>query len=86
RAENTAYIILIKDTRHLNYSDLSLPGFSDILNMPDGSLGKIDGLRCLKVQNDYILAFFNKHLRGDDSGLLDGPSVDYPEVDIMVKK
>ena len=86
RAKNTSYMILIKGTRHLNFSDLSLPGFSDILNMPDGSLGKIDGLRCLKVQNDYILAFFNKHLRGDDSGLLDGPSVDYPEVDIMIKK
>ena len=84
RAENTAYMILIKGTRHLNFSDLSLPGFSDILNMPEGSLGNIDGMRCLKIQNDYILTFFDKHLKGEYSGLLDGPSEDYLEVDIMV--
>jgi len=28
----------------------------------------------------YLLAFFDKHLRGEAVGLLDGPSLAYPEV------
>jgi len=38
-----------------------------------------------KLLNDYTLAFFNKHLKGTDSGLLNGPSSEYPEVEIKVK-
>jgi predicted dienelactone hydrolase len=84
RAEETAYMLLIKGSGHLNFSDLSLPGLPDLLNIPEGAIGTIDGLRCLKIQNDYILAFFNKHLKEKDSGLLDGPSSDYPEVILEV--
>jgi len=39
----------------------------------------------LKIINDYTLAFFNKHLKGIDSGLLNDPSSEYPEVEIKVK-
>ena len=50
-----------------------------------GVLGSIDGKRCLRIQNDYVRAFFDKHLKGRDNGLLDGPSADYPEVTIWVR-
>lgn len=85
RAEAPAYMILIKGTSHFNFSDLSMPFYSEILRPPDGYIGSIDGYRCLKIQNDYVRAFFDKHLQGIDSGLLDGPSKDYPEVEIEVR-
>ncbi|TES91275.1 MAG: hypothetical protein E3J87_08140 [Candidatus Cloacimonadota bacterium] len=84
-SKNTTYLILIKGTRHLNFSDLSLPGFSEILGIPDGLLGKIEGLRCLKIQNDYIRAFFDKHLCGKKTKMLEDSSTDYSEVEIMIK-
>jgi predicted dienelactone hydrolase len=34
----------------------------------------------------YLLAFFNKYLKGEDDHLLDGPSLDYPEVNPIEKK
>ncbi len=85
RSENTAYMILIKGTRHLNFSDFSLPGYAALLGLPEGSLGEIDGMRCLKIQNDYIKAFFDKHLNGIEAEILNGVSADYPEVDITIK-
>jgi len=84
RAESTAYMILIKGTRHLNFSDFSLPGYKNLLGLPEGSLGEIDGLRCLRIQNDYSRAFFDKHLGGLEAEILNGVSADYPEVDIMI--
>lgn len=85
RSESTAYMILIKGTRHLNFSDFSLPGYAALLGLPEGSLGEIDGWHCLKIQNDYIKAFFDKHLNGIETEILNGVSADYPEVDITIK-
>ncbi|MBY8998250.1 MAG: acetylhydrolase, partial [Candidatus Thorarchaeota archaeon] len=45
-----------------------------------GLLGSIDGYRMLDILNSYILAFFNEHINSITSPLLDGPSLDYPEV------
>lgn len=35
----------------------------------------------LEILNRYVLAFFDTHLKGDASTLLDGPSTTYPEVE-----
>jgi hypothetical protein len=72
-----AYDVSVKESVHLNYMDLSV--WSPILKYI-GMLGKIDGTRMLKIMNAYVPAFFNKHLKGIDSPLLDGPSSDFPEV------
>ncbi|MBA3768628.1 MAG: hypothetical protein H0W99_16955 [Acidobacteria bacterium] len=78
RAENDAYYVVVKGTKHFNYSDFSL--FS-----PDyqkaGILGTIDGGRMETIINDYVLAFFDKHLRGKGATLLKGPPAKYPEVE-----
>ncbi|MBA7547152.1 hypothetical protein ES705_39554 [subsurface metagenome] len=37
------------------------------------------------LRNTYIRAFFGKYLKGEDSGLLNGPYSMYPEVEIKVK-
>lgn len=86
QSKSTAYMLLIKGASHFNFSDLSLPFYSKILEPPKGFLGSIDGYRCLKIQNDYVRAFFDKHLCNKKLDLLNGYSKDYPEVDINIKK
>jgi predicted dienelactone hydrolase len=76
---NSVYTITIHGADHYNFHDLS------ILDPSFDRLGEIDGYRMLKIINDYTLAFFNKHLKGIDSGLLNDPSSEYPEVEIKVK-
>jgi predicted dienelactone hydrolase len=76
-SRTTAYGVSVKESAHLNYTDVSV--WSPVLKYT-GLLGKIDGARMMKVMNAYVPAFFNKHLKGIDSPLLDGPSSDFPEV------
>jgi dienelactone hydrolase len=77
--DNPQYSVMIKKSTHQNLSDVSIWGKLFKMQM----LGKIDGQRCLHVQNSYILAFFKKYLESTDNGLLDGPSPEYPEVEFM---
>jgi len=71
----------------MNFSDFSLYGYGSIARL-SGVIGKIDGKRCMRMRilSDYDLAFFNKHLKGQDSGLLDSSSPEYPEVEIHIRK
>jgi predicted dienelactone hydrolase len=85
RSEGPAYLVLIRGTRHMNFSDFSLYGYGSIARLA-GVIGEIDGKRCTRILSDYVLAFFNKHLKGQDSGLLDGSSPEYPEVEIQVRE
>jgi hypothetical protein len=74
---NTAYMIRINNARHGNFTDWSLlPG----INKSQGNIGPINGKRFLKIQNDYVLAFFNKYLKGELSDLLNDSSRKYEEV------
>jgi hypothetical protein len=47
-------------------------------------VGSIEGQRTVEIVRAYIVAFFDKYLKDQDSGLLDGPSEAYPEVEISV--
>lgn len=76
---NPVYIFTAMHTTHQNFSDLSIWGKLFQMQM----LGKIDGRRCLQIQNRYVLAFFEKYLKNIDSGLLRGNSPEYPEVSIV---
>jgi pimeloyl-ACP methyl ester carboxylesterase len=42
-------------------------------------VGEIDADRAIAVERDYVRAFFDSWLGGEDNHLLDGPSADYPE-------
>ncbi len=86
QANSAAYLLLIEGTSHFNFSDLSMPFYSELLASPPGFIGSIDGYRALIILNVYVRAFFDKHLRDRNVALLDGPSPDYPEVEISVKK
>ena len=70
-------MVRINDARHANFSDFSLLGG---INKLSGNIGPINGKRFLKIQNDYVLAFFNQYLKGEPSNLLDGSMQKYKEV------
>lgn len=63
-----AYSLCIKDSGHLNFTDL--PRISPVLAGMLG-VGNIDSLECIKIVNSYSLAFFNKHIKDQPSSLLD---------------
>ncbi len=80
RADSDAYQIKIRGARHANFGDYILYGW--LIQSANGELA-IDVQRMILIQNVYSLAFFDKHLKGMRSTLLDGPSADFPEVDFM---
>lgn len=47
-----------------------------------GHWGPMDPLRLLAIESVYIKGFFDKHLKGDNTGMLEGPSELFPEITI----
>ena len=76
RAADAVYSLCIKESGHLNFTDL--PRISPFLAGLLG-VGTIDSLECINIVNAYSLAFFDKHLKGQPSSLLDG-TASYEEV------
>ncbi|MFC2089338.1 alpha/beta hydrolase family protein [Bacteroidota bacterium] len=74
---DAAYMVRINDARHANFSDFSLLGG---INKLQGNIGPINGKQFLKIQNDYVLAFFNQYLKGESSDLLNDSTRKYDEV------
>jgi pimeloyl-ACP methyl ester carboxylesterase len=80
----------LKGSEHYTFSDV--PDFASLLGLNGNSsdilapiIGMIDSSRALDVITDYTTAFFDKFLRGVDTGndLLNGRSCEYPEVSIV---
>jgi len=71
RLSGDGYYIEIPTMFHVNFTDL--PYWSPI-TMQLGLTGPIDGQRGFEIVNAYSLAFFEKHLNGQPSPLLNGPS------------
>ena len=76
-ATDDAYMVRIKDARHLNFSDWSMVGGYLKLS---GLIGPINGPRCLEIQAQFIQVFFDKYLKGREDPLLNGTGENYPEV------
>jgi hypothetical protein len=79
RAENSAYMLQVAGAVHsdlgapiANGKPILLPLGINIMKFPDGAF-------LARIMNDYIVAFFDKHLKQQPAPLLDGPSP-YPEV------
>ena len=75
--ENGAIWIMIKGSRHFNFTDFAVI-FAPTLKVL--MLGSIDGQRGLKTTSYYTRLFFEQYLSQVDAHLLQGPSPDYPEV------
>jgi predicted dienelactone hydrolase len=79
-AEDAVYWITVRGATHLDFCDVSL--YSPVFKYT-GFLGPIDGRRMVRVMNEYTLAFFDKHLKGKSSPLLDGCDPGIPCVEIV---
>ncbi len=78
-SDNPVYTVTINGTAHMNYSDLT---YISILKFM-GIIGPADGKKAGILQNSYILAFFNKYLKGIDSPLLKEVPKQYSEEIIL---
>jgi hypothetical protein len=76
RAESYAYQIKIRGARHASFGDVILWG--KLIQWANDE-PTIEDERMVHVQNAFSLVFFDKHLKGLSSPLMDDPSDDYPE-------
>ena len=76
--DSSGYILTLKDTKHFDFSDLTL--LSPLTPQLDLT-GSINGPYSIGIQNEYILAFFDKHLKRANIQLLSQPSA-YPELQV----
>jgi predicted dienelactone hydrolase len=74
---NTAYFMTIAGTSH--YDFVAVPAISPLAPLL-GVKGPLPAQRVMEINETYLVAFFDKHLRGEEVPLLDGPSSAYPEV------
>lgn len=80
--ENWAYRVTVEGTKHFNFTDKVL--WSPYLHKLDAYIpygtGPINAQRIIEIKRAYLLAFFDRHLKGETTPLLDSPSVSYTEV------
>ncbi len=69
----------IRGARHFNVSDMAFLRRPVFLSRAVGAIGPLDRRRALKIVEDYVAAFFDTHLKGQNSIVLQGRSP-YPEV------
>jgi len=78
-----AYNLIFDGFGHMNFTDFALyPGIS---SSDPSLLGTVEGLRSAQVVNTYLQAFFDRYLKGEVSPLLNGPTLEYPEVEIEAR-
>jgi len=80
RMKNMTYSITIKGSSHMDFTDM----FFTSPVVKRFSKTAISDKRMYRVANAYLLAFFDKHLKGKEALLLAGPSEDYPEVTFKI--
>ena len=83
-AENNAYMLQIAGSNHHDLGAPAPTGRPIILQLGLSSGQFPDGAYLAQITNEYILAFFDKHLKNEPAPLLAGPSP-YPEVSFMKK-
>lgn len=71
---NTAYFLTIAGTSHFDF--VAVPTFSPLAPLL-GVKGPLPARRVMEINTAYLVAFFDKHLLGAPTPLLDGPA--YPE-------
>jgi predicted dienelactone hydrolase len=78
RFASSLYLVTLNGSTHMNFEDapLMLP-----ITRIMGMAGSIAPTRMKQIVNDYLLAFFDRHLSGAAAPLLDGASPPYPEVE-----
>ncbi len=85
RLRNRGYNVVIDGTTHFSFTDLpvllDLGGVSAARAAASGRPpGTLAAGRNLEILNTFIVAFFERHLRGQPSALLEGNTGAFPEV------
>ncbi|MDJ0718850.1 MAG: hypothetical protein QNJ54_32255 [Prochloraceae cyanobacterium] len=90
--QNKGYEVTILGTDHSNFNDLpfifsrlvnsgiELGNLNQLLNPNNNDFKPIDPQRGAQIINDYTTAFFDQHLKNQESSLLADTSSPYPEV------
>jgi hypothetical protein len=68
--EDDTYHIMIKGSKHLDYSDFTYIAKIWLLRLMQ-LFGKIDGKLMIKLTNDYVQSFFDKYIKQIDAPLLE---------------
>ena len=84
-AVSDAYMVQIANASHHDLGAPAPNGQPIILQLEFGFGQFPDGAYLAQIMNEYILAFFDKHLKNEPAPLLDGPPP-YPEVQLFMKK
>jgi dienelactone hydrolase len=79
------HFLSIVGTTHASYTDAKsiiyqLAAMKVIPEALTRAVGTIHPVRAAAAERAYVAAFFDRHLRGGDGSLLDGPSEKYPDV------
>jgi predicted dienelactone hydrolase len=77
------YAARVHGAEHLNFTEAGI--LASFFGTTSPLVGSIEPVRALRVAEAYLLAFFDRHLVGYDAPLLDGPSADFPEVELRAK-
>lgn len=85
--ENWAYRVTVEGAGHFNFTDKVLwsPYLYHGKSYIPYDIGPINAQRMIEIKRAYLLSFFNRHLKGETTPLLDGSSVSFPEVDFKFK-
>lgn len=74
------YLVASDHLLHLSFSDSVF--WPNNLDIPAEI---VDSVRGTQIIDAYVIAFFDRYLKGEETPLLDGPSADYPEVDFKTR-
>ncbi len=83
RASAPSYRVLVSGAKHVNFTDLSI--MAPVFGRQMGVIGTIDGDTMIAIMNDYVVAFFDRYLKGMESPLLDGTVSPYAEVSLLAR-
>jgi predicted dienelactone hydrolase len=76
------YYAKVPETEHLDFTDL--PALSPLLKLT-GISGATDAHRMLELMNDFVAAFFDRHLRDGAPSLLEQAARKYPDVKFVAR-
>jgi pimeloyl-ACP methyl ester carboxylesterase len=84
----SAYLQMAGPAWRVNMNGISGWSFGDFAlwpGFPEQELSDVMPPRAAQTVSAYVLAFFDRYLKGEESPLLDAPSPDYPEVEIEAR-
>jgi predicted dienelactone hydrolase len=72
-------LLLVRGAEHFNFFDQALLTEPTLWRWV-GAMGALDPARALHITRTYVRSFFDAHLKGTRSAILDGPSAAFGEV------